>query len=279
MTHRRLLLIPLTLLIGVMVFSAYVPPEEPIVVSRDLILHVLDKDVWRVEHRFPWTANALLLRLDDRDFVLVDTPQDVSGTEDLLRWMDRRFGRGYRLTVVNTHFHSDCLGGNSVLIRRGDTVMGSTQIASMLAERGEASRARSVDFLVSRNDPTLERFIEGHRSTPFVPPNLAVDLSEPITFTIANEPLELFFPGAGHSLDNIVVYFPRRALLFGGCLIKALGAQGLGNTADGDVAAWPGSVQRVIDRYPYARMVIPGHGPEGDRALLAHTLELLQSPQ
>jgi hypothetical protein len=30
----------------------------------------------------------------------------------------------------------------------------------------------------------------------------------------------VFFPGAAHSADNVVVYFPKKRLLFGGCMIK-----------------------------------------------------------
>ena len=33
---------------------------------------------------------------------------------------------------------------------------------------------------------------------------------------------EPFYPGPGHTEDNIVVYFRKRNLLFGGCLLKTM---------------------------------------------------------
>jgi len=278
---RRWFIIPLVFLVVVVISSAYIPKQEqvPISVGSDLLIHPLAPDVWQVEHRFPWPANSLLVRMDEKDFVLVDTPQDVSGTEDLLRWIDKQFGKSTRLTVINTHFHSDCLGGNSVLLKRGCTVIGSDRIAPLLKERGEKCRTRTVDFLKRQNRTDFERIIESYRSTPYKPPNLAVNLKRPVTFYIASQPVALYFPGAGHSLDNIVVYFNRKHVLFGGCLIKALNAQRLGNVDDGDVAAWPQSVRNVIARYPAVKTVIPGHGAAGDRSLLLHTVALVDSLQ
>lgn len=279
MMDKRLFVIPLVFLVVVLLASAYIPEtkQNPIVVGKDLLIHPLERDVWQVEHRFPWPANSLLVRMDEKDFVLVDTPQDVSGTEALLKWMDTQFGKSLRLTVINTHFHSDCLGGNSVLLKREYTVIGSDRIAPLLKERGETCRARTVDFLKRQNRPDFERIIESYQCTPYLPPNLAVNLKRPVTFYIASQPVELYFPGPGHSLDNIVVYFNRKQLLFGGCLIKALNAQRLGNVDDGDVAAWPLSVRNVIQRYPAVKTVIPGHGAPGGRSLLLHTVALVDS--
>ncbi len=46
----------------------------------------------------------------------------------------------------------------------------------------------------------------------------------------------VFFPGAGHTADNVVAYVPARHLLFGVCLIKEAAAKGLGNIADADLS-------------------------------------------
>ena len=39
--------------------------------------------------------------------------------------------------------------------------------------------------------------------------------------------IEAFYPGPGHSPDNIVVWIPEARVLFGGCLVKSAGAKGL----------------------------------------------------
>jgi metallo-beta-lactamase class B len=85
---------------------------------------------------------------------------------------------------------------------------------------------------------------------------------------------ELFFPGAGHTRDNIVAWFPHQQVLFGGCFLKSVTSLDLGNVADAVVADWSTSVRRVRARYPSRRIAIPGHGTiSGDP--VGHTLALL----
>ncbi len=84
----------------------------------------------------------------------------------------------------------------------------------------------------------------------------------------------IFYPGAGHTKDNVVVYFPKERILFGGCFIKDNKATGMGNIADADLAAWPG-----ISRAHRGRIPADGDGdsrtrPDGPHAL-AHTRDLL----
>ena len=73
-------------------------------------------------------------------------------------------------------------------------------------------------------------------------------------------PVELYFPGAGHTRDNITVWHAPSRTLFGGCLIKSTTAKDLGNTIDGDLAAYGRTVARLAARYPSRRWTIPGHG-------------------
>jgi len=85
---------------------------------------------------------------------------------------------------------------------------------------------------------------------------------------------ELFFPGAGHTRDNIVVWLPHQRVLFGGCFLKSVTSPDLGNLADAVVADWAGSAQRVRARYPAGKITVPGHGTiSGDP--VGHTLALL----
>ncbi len=93
----------------------------------------------------------------------------------------------------------------------------------------------------------------------------------PLLVERAGVRLELFHPGAAHAPDNVVVWLPASRVLFGGCLVRAAAATGPGNLADADLARWPVAVDRVIDRYGAARVVVPGHGSPGDAGLLRHT--------
>ena len=75
-------------------------------------------------------------------------------------------------------------------------------------------------------------------------------------------------------MDNVVVYFRSRRVLFGGCMVKALGARTPGFVGDADMAAWPVSLGKLLERYPEARMVVPGHGACGDLSLVRHTIDV-----
>jgi metallo-beta-lactamase class B len=86
---------------------------------------------------------------------------------------------------------------------------------------------------------------------------------------------ELYYPGAGHAPDNLVVYFSGERVLFGGCLVKSDTATTVGNVADADVAEWPRSVARVAARYPKAIVVVPGHGAVSGFTALAVTEKLI----
>ncbi|MCC8153382.1 MAG: hypothetical protein LIP01_03695 [Tannerellaceae bacterium] len=82
--------------------------------------------------------------------------------------------------------------------------------------------------------------------------------------------------GRGHATDNIVVWIPSEKVLYPGCMVKDLQATDLGNLSDADVEAWPGTIEKVIRKFPSAKWVIPGHGEAGGLELLYHTLDLLK---
>jgi metallo-beta-lactamase class B len=105
----------------------------------------------------------------------------------------------------------------------------------------------------------------------------AATLSDEESLQLAGGRIETFFPGAGHTADNIVVWLPEQRLLFGGCFIKSMGATDLGNVADADLASWRLAVQRVRERHAEPAVVVPGHGALGGPELLAHTAALLEA--
>ena len=90
-------------------------------------------------------------------------------------------------------------------------------------------------------------------------------------------PVELFYPGAAHSTDNLVVYVPSANVLYGGCAVHELSSTSAGNVADADLAEWPTSVERIQKHYPEAEVVIPGHGLPGGLDLLQHTANVVKA--
>ncbi|MEO7511979.1 MAG: hypothetical protein ABIZ91_09480 [Gemmatimonadaceae bacterium] len=73
-----------------------------------------------------------------------------------------------------------------------------------------------------------------------------------------------------------MVWMPNERVLCRGCAVRAGAAGSLGNTAHADLVSWPDAIDRALNRYGNALIVVPGHGASGDAALLRHTLELLR---
>ena len=59
-------------------------------------------------------------------------------------------------------------------------------------------------------------------------------------------------------------------------MVKSMASEDLGNTADGDLVAYPKTIELVLKRFGNARIVIPGHGDSGGTELIRHTLEIVE---
>ncbi|MCP3999917.1 MAG: hypothetical protein GY727_03305 [Gammaproteobacteria bacterium] len=97
---------------------------------------------------------------------------------------------------------------------------------------------------------------------------------EDSTFSMLNGLIHIYYPGAAHTSDNLVVWLPGSKILFGGCLTRSLASKNLGNVADASIIDWPTTMRNIIDKYQGINIVIPGHGAIGGSELLTHTLEL-----
>ncbi|MCE9668955.1 subclass B1 metallo-beta-lactamase [Myxococcus stipitatus] len=183
-------------------------------------------------------ANGLLIE-DGEASILVDTGWNAAQGALLTTWARETLHRPVR-AAISTHFHEDRTGGIPALAGQGIPVHALELTAKLSSEQG-----------------------------------LPVP-GQTFTDSLALGPVELFFPGAGHARDNLVVWHAKSGVLFGGCFVKDAAATNLGNLSDADVSAWPASLERTLQRYPEARMVIPGHGEPGGPELLAHTRSLLR---
>jgi metallo-beta-lactamase class B len=244
-----------------------------IVLNEDLSITEIEKDVFVINHSFPWSSNSLLVLTSKSDCVLVNTLCDNQGTKLLIDWIKNNFGE-VNLVAINTGFHVDNLGGNEYLLSRDIAVYGSNLTAKLVAERGQTEKNRLLEGFKSLEN---KKYYDAYKGLTFVPPNHIFDINEGLHLKIGDEDVNVFYPGPSHTIDNVVVYFSKRKILFGGCMIKSLDSKDAGNTADADMKQWPRSVEKIQEKYKDAKIVVPGHGNYGDTALIKHTIELLDS--
>jgi glyoxylase-like metal-dependent hydrolase (beta-lactamase superfamily II) len=246
--------------------STRIPTGERIPINRDLTVRQIQDEAFVFSHTFPWEANSLAVVMGNH-LVLVDTPYTPEATREMLIWLEDQLGPK-QVAAINTHFHLDNLGGNQYLIEQGIPVYGSNLTAELLEERGQSSLEKTVAWLEAEEDP---RFAEAFKSLTLTPPSELFDLQEGLSLTFEGKSVQVYYPGTAHAPDNVVVYFPERKLLFGGCMI--IGWDAIGNTADADLAKWPESVRNLM---PFEfDILVPGHGERLDPGLLDHTLAIL----
>jgi metallo-beta-lactamase class B len=190
----------------------------------------------------PYPANSLFV-VTDAGIVLIDTPWGEDQTKQLIDSLQQRFNQKIALCIA-THFHEDRTGGLEVLNKQDVETYTSKQTYNLAKDRGE--QLPSFTF--------------------------AADT----TFTVGDLEFETFYPGAGHTRDNIAVWFPKEKILVGGCLVKSMEATTIGNIVDASVEQWPSTIRKLSERFKDARFVIPGHeGWQGGTKQFAHTLKII----
>jgi metallo-beta-lactamase class B len=215
----------------------------------------------------PWASNVLLVEMPDDSLVLVNAPATEASTRVLLGYIEARFGQR-RLTVINSHHHIDSVGGNALLLERGAEVIASAQTAALIA----SDTPQDVVHIV-RDRLVPERFEADFQQTRLAQPSRTFDPAGGLTLRFGAEEVRVFHPGAAHSIDNVVVFFPARALLFGGCMVRS--GDSLGPSEGADLVAWPSAIERLQSLAP--ELVVPGHGARFDAQQLEGTLALLRN--
>ncbi|MBN1429555.1 MAG: MBL fold metallo-hydrolase [Anaerolineae bacterium] len=247
---------------------APVDPAETVIIGEELSYRHIREDAYIITHSFPWPANSLLVEMANASLVLVDTPYTPEATKSLLNWATDRFG-AREVIAINTGYHVDNLGGNQYLIEQGIPVYGSTTTARLVNEKGEQTRTILLEWLEA---PDNRYYRDAHAAIPYSAPTNLFDLEEGLKLQIGNEMVQVYYPGPTHAVDNVVVYFPSKKLLFGGCMI--LSDDKPGYTGDADMQAWPLSI-RKLEQFN-CDILVPGHGDRYDPELLRNTLDTLE---
>lgn len=239
--------------------------DQDALVSAEIAVKKLEPGVYVVTQYRPFSANALLVEMGPSDLVLVDTLYTPAAMKELLDWVEKNLPKR-RMLAVNTHFHSDRSGGNALLKERKIPTYASDLTVKLMKTRGRAVMEGVAGVIA--DEAQRAAFL----SAPVVPAEGVFALKTGLKLSLGGEPFEVRFPGAGHSPDNVVVWFPGRRLLFGGCLVLA--GDRAGNASDADFVSWAGAVSS-LGAYG-ARLVIPGHGSATGPELLTRTSAALE---
>ncbi len=190
--------------------------------------------------RFP--ANGLYL-ITKNGAVIIDPPWDTTQAKPLADRISDRHGSQI-IMVISTHYHNDRTAGLNFYKKK--------------KIRTYSSKA-TYDLCEIHNEEQPEHYFDQDTS-----------------FAIGNHKFETFFPGEGHTKDNILLWFEKHKILYAGCFVKSLETQSIGNIQDANLDKWPGSIERVQRKYPSPNYIIPGHFDWTGTEQLLHTLELLK---
>lgn len=241
--------LPLLLVLAIACNSRKEPPFNPKEVYRSKHLVITQL----TERSFVHTSylqtndfgnvpcNGLMVRNGD-EVIIYNTPVHDESSEELIKWVTENNGKIN--AIIPTHFHQDCLGGLQAFKNHNIPSYANFKTIELAQEKG---------LVVPENS-----------------------FNDSLILNVGNEKTVTKFFGEGHTIDNVVGYFPGDHVLFGGCLIKELGAT-KGFLGDANTTDWSSTVEKIKKHYPQVKIVIPGHGQYGNSKLLDYTIQLFKS--
>ena len=101
-------------------------------------------------------------------------------------------------------------------------------------------------------------------------------MTKDTTFKVGQYSFETYYPGEGHTADNIVVWFSNEKILYGGCLVKSVDAKDLGNLEEANIKGWPGTIINIQAKFKNPNFIITGHQSWQSKNSLNYTLKLIK---
>jgi glyoxylase-like metal-dependent hydrolase (beta-lactamase superfamily II) len=224
-------------------------PGETSRINSELMVKGVGPDAFVVTHEPFVSANVLVVRMPDGTVVLCSSPVETQATRALVGWVHAALAPSH-IVAINTHFHVDGTGGNEAYRELGVVTYASDHTQALLAEKGQRTQAATASGF---NDIDKRRRVE---TTKITPAERTFPEHDGLLLTFGGEEVRVLYPGRAHSPDNVLVFFPAKQLLFGGCMIKAV--REIGYIGDADLDHWEQAIE--FARGLGAKLVVPGHG-------------------
>ena len=185
-------------------------------------------------------ANGMYL-LTNNGVVLFDTPWDTTQFQPLLDSIRLRHNKNVTMCIA-THWHSDRTEGLEYYQNKGI----KTYTTSLTDELSKKNNKKRAEYLIEKDT----------------------------IFNVGQYSFETYYPGQGHTADNIVIWFDKEKILYGGCLIKGADAESLGYLGDANVTEYYSTLKKVQQKCPNPKFIIISHSGWDNINSLKHSIKL-----
>ena len=177
-------------------------------------------------------GNSAIL-VGDKDVLVIDSK--IMGGKSKLYELVKEKARDKNIILINTHFHSDHAGGNSLY--KGNTIIAGAY--------------------------TKEQWIEENGEEGF-PTDFLKDKKE---IQIGEETVIIQNMGQAHTYNDVVVYFKNRKMLFMGDLLIIGMHPFLKENNGSKISLYLEKENKAIEEFQPDK-IVPGHGPVGGKELV-----------
>ncbi len=233
---KRILLIFILTLRFAFVFSQ---AEEKLLI-KPLTDSIYIYTTYNIYENTKLPANGMYI-VTDKGVVLFDTPWDTTQFQPLLDSIQLKHHQPVLLCIA-THWHSDKTAGLEYYRQLGI----KTYTTAFTDELSKLNNMKRAEFIMTKDT----------------------------VFTVGNFQFETYYPGQGHTADNIVIWLNNEKILYAGCLIKGAKSKNLGYLGDANVKDYYQTLKNVAAKYPERNITVLTHSHWDKNKSLKHSIKL-----
>ena len=177
----------------------------------------------------------------NKGVVMFDTPWDTTQFQPLLDTIAARHGQKVIMAFA-THWHSDKTNGLEYYRKQGIPTY-TTVLTDELSKKNDKKRAQ---YLMTKDT----------------------------VFQVGQYSFETYYPGEGHTSANIVIWFEKEKVLYGGCLIKGVEDKTLGYLGDANVTAYETTLKNVQQKCKEPKHIVIAHSDWRNTNSLKHSIKM-----